>query len=226
MLDLALFRRPTFTAALAGSLCLGLSTLSLMSYLPVVLHDVLGTRALEGALVLLVWSVPSVVVAFCAGLIGRWISPRIQLAAGMALAGAGELLMLGLSPAGSWRHLLAGLLVTGVGTGLLNAGLARASVAVVPPARSGMGAGANNTARYVGAAIGVAVIAAVLGARAPTAAGAADGLDLTLLLCAALGAAAAVLSLLFVRHADFAHAEVPLIPAPGHPRGGPAYDHA
>ena len=40
--------------------------------------------------------------------------------------------------------------------------LAQAAVTVVPPSRSGMGAGANNTARYLGAALGVALVVGLL----------------------------------------------------------------
>jgi hypothetical protein len=44
----------------------------------------------------------------------------------------------------------------------------------VPPARAAMGSGANNTARYLGAAIGVTLVVLVVGAGSP--AGTAEGL--------------------------------------------------
>ncbi|MBV9915063.1 MAG: MFS transporter [Solirubrobacterales bacterium] len=208
LIDLDLFRRPTFVAALGGSLCLGLSVLALFSYLPGLLQDALHTTALTAALALLPWSLVSVLVAWRARTIGRLLAPRMTLAMGMVLCAAGELAMLGLRREDSWRHLLAGLLIAGVGTGLLNAGLARASVAVVPLARSGMGAGANNTARYLGAAIGVAIVAAIVQAQPPTPAGAAHGFDLAAVVCAAFCAAGALIALRLVRQVDFARAEL------------------
>ena len=47
------------------------------------------------------------------------------------------------------------LIVAGLATGVLNALLGREAVASVPPDRAAMGSGANNTARYVGAAVGI-----------------------------------------------------------------------
>jgi hypothetical protein len=52
-------------------------------------------------------------------------------------------------------------------SGVLNAALAREAVASVPPGRGGMGSGANNTARYVGSAIGVSVVAVIAARPGP-----------------------------------------------------------
>ena len=54
-----------------------------------------------------------------------------------------------------------GLLVAGVASGFLNAALGREAVASVPPGRGSVGSGANNTARYVGSALGVTVVSVV-----------------------------------------------------------------
>ena len=54
-----------------------------------------------------------------------------------------------------------GLLVAGVGSGVLNAALGRESVASVPAGQGALGSGANNTARYLGSAVGVTVVAVV-----------------------------------------------------------------
>jgi hypothetical protein len=55
-------------------------------------------------------------------------------------------------------RLLPGLVVLGVGYGAANAALGREAVAHVPVARAGMGSGANNTARYIGAAVGTTLV--------------------------------------------------------------------
>ena len=59
-------------------------------------------------------------------------------------------------------RLLPGLLVVGAANGLLNAALGREAVSSVPPHRAAMGSGANNTARYLGSAIGITVVSIVL----------------------------------------------------------------
>ena len=53
-------------------------------------------------------------------------------------------------------------LVTGLATGVLNAVLGRESVASVPPDRAAMGSGANNTARYLGAACGITLFSVLM----------------------------------------------------------------
>ena len=67
-----------------------------------------------------------------------------------------------------------GLLVAGIASGILNAALGREAVASVPEGRGSLGSGANNTARYVGAALGVTVVS-VVALHTPTAAGLAAG---------------------------------------------------
>jgi hypothetical protein len=51
--------------------------------------------------------------------------------------------------------------LSGIGSGLLNAALPRLAVDSVPAERVAMGSGANNTARYIGSASGVALTIAV-----------------------------------------------------------------
>ena len=54
-------------------------------------------------------------------------------------------------------------MVAGVGSGVLNAALGRMAVASVPAALAAMGSGANNTARYLGSAIGVTAVSVLVG---------------------------------------------------------------
>lgn len=56
-------------------------------------------------------------------------------------------------------RLLPGLFLAGAANGILNAALGRQAVASVPADRTAMGSGANNTARYLGSAIGITVAA-------------------------------------------------------------------
>ena len=49
------------------------------------------------------------------------------------------------------------MVIAGAANGILNAALSRQAVASVTPDRSAMGSSANNTARYLGSAIGLTV---------------------------------------------------------------------
>ena len=80
---------------------------------------------------------------------------------GLALVGAGLLLMSGLEAGDDWTALLAGFLVAGGGIGMVNPALATAAVGVVEPRRAGMASGINSTFRQVGIATGIAAWGAI-----------------------------------------------------------------
>jgi hypothetical protein len=116
--------------------------------------------SLCAGLVLLAWSGTSAVSA----LLARGLPPRLtgsrQLAIGLLGVATGEAAMLGVAQGSAWR-LLPGLVVAGVASGVLNAGLGRQAVAAVPTDRASFGSGANNTARYLGSAIGVTLVVVI-----------------------------------------------------------------
>ena len=100
-----------------------------------------------------------------AGIAGRLTSQvprRLLIAPGFLLIGAGLMLMRGLSPTSGWTHLLAGMIVSGIGGGLVSTPLVSTAVGVVEPARAGMASGINSTLRQVGIATGVAGLGTIL----------------------------------------------------------------
>jgi hypothetical protein len=160
MLDLALFRRPEFAGATIAALASGAGVLSIMSLIPTLLERAMGTSPMTGAFVLLAWSATSSVTAVAA----RWlpVTPRALLTGGLVGCAAGQLAVYGLHADSSISRLLPGMFLAGAANGILNAALGRQAVASVPPDRSAMGSGANNTARYLGSAIGLTICAVIL----------------------------------------------------------------
>ncbi len=69
--------------------------------------------------------------------------------------------MRGAKPDSEWTTLLAGFIVSGIGIGLSNPSIASTALGVVPPARSGMASGINNTMRIAGVSTGIAALGAV-----------------------------------------------------------------
>ena len=170
MLNLGLFRQPAFVAATVAALTTGAGVIALMSYLSGFLVLVLGLTALEAASLMLLWAVTSVVTALLARCLPAGVSGRVQLAVGLLGVAVGQLAMLGVRAGTTWVHFVPGLLVAGVASGVLNAALGREAVASVPPGRGSLGSGANNTARYVGSAVGVTVVSVVAAGSTGTAA--------------------------------------------------------
>jgi hypothetical protein len=129
------------------------------------LQNILGYSALQTGVQFLPFSGAVFVAAALAGRASARVPIRWLIAPGFALVGVGLLLMRGLDAGSGWTHLLAGFIVAGVGTGMINPPLASTAVGVVEPARAGMASGINSTLRQVGIATGVAALASILASR-------------------------------------------------------------
>ncbi|MFE2327224.1 MFS transporter [Streptomyces sp. NPDC059385] len=162
MLDLSLFRSPTFAAVMAAGLLLTGAAFSYLMYVSVWLQSAGGMSPVGAGLALLPMSAAAFVVAAGAGRLLHGVSPRLTIGGGLLLIAVGALLQAWMLDAGDgWAALVPGLLVTGVGVGAATPALAATAMGAVAPARAGMAGGALNTARQLGTALGIAVLGAV-----------------------------------------------------------------
>ncbi len=161
MFDLSLFRKPTFNGAAVAAFAVSSSMFAMFLYLTLYLQTILGFSPLQTGLRFLPVTVVSFVVAAASGNLSARVPVRVLLALGLALTGGGLVLMRGLTVSSGWTALLPGFLVAGAGVGLVNPALASTAIGVVPPQRSGMASGINNTFRQVGIATGIAVLGSI-----------------------------------------------------------------
>jgi len=161
MFDVTLFRKPTFSGASIVAFAVAASMFAMFLYLALYIQTILGYSPLQTGLRFLPFTVISFFVAVASGALSARIPIRLLLSAGMALTAVGLLLMRGLTSSSDWTALLPGFLVAGAGVGLVNPPLASTAIGVVPPQRSGMASGINNTCRQVGIATGIAVLGAI-----------------------------------------------------------------
>lgn len=161
LVEPALLLRPGFLAATLGSLTLGVGMIGVTTFVPTVVQVGLGRGLWEASLVPAVWAVVSVATSLLLRRSPVDVTGPRGIAVVLVLVAAGQALGLGLTAdSGTWR-LVVMMGAAGIGTGVLNAVLGRESVANVPPDRSAMGSGANNTARYLGAAIGITLFVTI-----------------------------------------------------------------
>src|SRR6202011_1729479 len=114
---------------------------------------------------------------------------------GLALVGAGLAGMLVAGGASSWTALLPGLLVTSVGTGLFNPTGSALALEALPDEQSGLAAGASDTFRQTGVAVGMAALGTLVPAGAALGGNLqayVDGLHHALIVSAVLALAGAV----------------------------------
>ncbi|HWE33396.1 MAG TPA: MFS transporter [Solirubrobacteraceae bacterium] len=161
MFDVTLFRKPAFAGAAVVAFTISAAMFAMFLYLVLYIQTILGFSPLQTGLRFLPFTVISFFVAAASGRLTERVPVRLLLGTGMVMVSAGLLLMRGLTPSSHWTALLAGFLISGAGVGLVNPALAATAIGVVPPQRSGMASGINNTFRQVGIATGIAALGAI-----------------------------------------------------------------
>lgn len=227
MLDLGLFRRPSFVAIMIAATLVSASAFAYGVYVSLWLQAGLGYGPVKNGLVLLPMAISAFVVSALTGRFLHDAPPRLTVGGGLLLIGVGAGLLAVLDANSTWVALLPGLIVCGLGVGVCLPPLTGVAMAAVPPERGGMASGAVNTFRQLGLALGIAVLGVTfrtgisdrLTGHVPdphAAAGAlsggrpvvephlaraayASGLNTTFGVAAALGLAAGVIALLFIR---------------------------
>ena len=161
MLDLNLFRRPAMVGSSIVAFTLSASIFAMFLYITLFMQDDLGYGPFAAGIRFLPITMLSFIVAPFAGKLSVRIKSRYLLGTGLLLVAVGLSAHVHVHAASGWTVLLPGFIVTGIGIGTVNPVLASAAISVVPPERSGMASGANNTFRQVGIATGIAGLGAV-----------------------------------------------------------------
>jgi EmrB/QacA subfamily drug resistance transporter len=161
LLDLGLFRKPAFTGATIAGFCLSASIFSMFLYITLFFQNVLGYSPFEAGLRSLPVTGMLLFVSPLSGRLTARVPVRLLLGTGMAFVTVGLALMGTLSDDSGWTALLPGQVLAGIGIGLTTPALASTAVGVVAPQLSGMASGANNTARQLGIATGIAGLGSV-----------------------------------------------------------------
>jgi EmrB/QacA subfamily drug resistance transporter len=139
-------------------------------------QQVLGYSAVEFGIGTAVLAVMVAVGSIAGQAIIQRAGFRAVAAAGMALIGAGSLLLTQVSVGGSYvGDILFGLLACGTGIGLAFVTATVAALAGVAEHEAGLASGLNNTALQIGAALGVAIVTSVAISRSEDFLAANDG---------------------------------------------------
>lgn len=207
MLDPSLFRKPTFAGGLIAAFGLNASIYALFTFIVLYLQQSLHYSAVQAGLRSLALTAAMSIASTIAGRLTTVISARLMIGGGFVLVGTGILLMTGLGPASGWTHLLAGLIIAGLGGGLVTVPLASTAVSVVEISKAGMASGANATARQIGLAAGIAVLGSIFADTSRSSF--THGLNVILVVGAIVAYVCAALSFVLVRRRDFVPPPVP-----------------
>jgi EmrB/QacA subfamily drug resistance transporter len=165
MLDLALFRDPSFTGANLVSLLVSLAMFGVFFYLSLYMQQVLGYTPVQAGLTFLPTTVLIILVAPQAGRLTDRFGARWIVGVGMTLIAISLTAYSRLDATSTFRGIVPGLLTGGVGMAMTMAPTTATTMAAVPANEAGVGSAILNSMRQLGGSLGIAVIGAIMAQR-------------------------------------------------------------
>ena len=204
LMPLRIYSSRTLSAANLVVLMIGAAVFAMWFFLSLYLQQVLGYSPLRAGLAFLPMTLCIVACSTLASRVVTRVGPKPMLVAGMTLQAVGLALLTRISPDGGYlSDVLVPSLLIAIGIGFSFVPVTIAGVTGVASEEAGLASGLVNTSRFVGGALGLAILAALATARTNgdvhhgLAAHAAltGGFELAFGVAAALSAAGAVIAL-------------------------------
>ena len=162
MLDLSLFKNPTFAAANTVMLLVALAMFGIFFFVSLYVQNILGYSATQAGATFLPLTVMIILLAPIAGKLSDRYGSRWPVSLGMTLVAASLLVDSTFAVDSSFWDLLPALLLGGVGMALAMAPTTAAAMGSVPVDKAGVGSAVLNSARQVGGSLGIAVMGAIV----------------------------------------------------------------
>src|SRR5258708_398287 len=163
LVPLSLFKERNFAVANWVSATISFGMLSLFLPITIYMQSARGFSALYTGLTLAPMSLTSMVVAPFAGRLADKVGGKYILTAGISLftVGMGSLAYVA-GPTSTWSTFTLPAIIAGLGMGMTFAPMTTVAMRNISPQLAGAASGVVNTIRQLGAAIGSAVVGAVL----------------------------------------------------------------
>jgi len=161
LVPFSMLKDRAFSACLAIAAAMTFGMYAMLFLTPLYLQSVRGASALVAGIRMLPMSIAFLVVSQMSGGLANKFGPRIPMTAGMAMMGVGLFVLAFVPVVENLLLIDIALVILGCGLGLNTGPVNAVAVATVSAARSGTASGLVNTARMVGATMGVAVLGAV-----------------------------------------------------------------
>jgi EmrB/QacA subfamily drug resistance transporter len=160
LVPLGIFRRRSLVAANGIAMVIGAALFGMYFFLSLYLQQVAGYSPLRTGLAILPAGTMTLAGSLAAARLVARIGAKWQLVVGPVLSAAGLLWMSFLSFGdGYLGHMFVPLALFGLGIGTTFTPMTLTATAGVPPREAGLASGLVNTARQVGGAVGLAVLA-------------------------------------------------------------------
>jgi EmrB/QacA subfamily drug resistance transporter len=164
LLDLALFRNPSFSAASAAVMVLFFALFGFLFLATQYLQFVLGFSPSEAGVRVLPYAAAMIVFAILSARLVLAFGTRRVATLGMLLFAAGLAVAGTVGTDTGYGRLAIAFVIMGAGMGLAGAPATESIMNALPPARANIGSAVNDTTRELGGALGVAVVGSVMSA--------------------------------------------------------------
>jgi len=161
MLDLSLFSRRLFSVATASAVLNYICLYSITFLLPFYLIQGRGLGSAQAGLILTAQPLVMAIVAPLSGALSDRIGSRVLSSVGMLILACGLAFLSRLGVASPVAHVVAGLALAGLGTGIFISPNTSALMGAAPRGRQGIASGILATARNAGMALGVGMAGAI-----------------------------------------------------------------
>ena len=202
MLPLDLFRSGTYVGANLVVLLVALAMFGIFFFVSLYMQNILGYSPVETGAAFLPLTILIILVAPIAGKTSDRIGSRGLMTAGMILIAVQLVMFSRLTVDATFWNLLPAFIIGGVGMSLTMTPSAAAATRSVPVDKSGVGSAVLNSARQVGGTMGVAIMGAIVAAKAGgerTPEAFMRGFESALLVAAAIAVLGAVVAYVLVR---------------------------
>lgn len=166
LFDFTLLNFRGFRYGLMTVLIVALGEFGIFFIFSIYLQTVRALNAFQTGLFFLPFSIVTFIAAPIAGALSSRFGPKWVVTSGMLLEAFSIWLFSRILAVDTpYLYFVPIFMIYGVGVGLAIAQLTNVTLSDIPPQQAGAGSGANNTVRQVGAAIGIAILGAVLASQ-------------------------------------------------------------
>jgi EmrB/QacA subfamily drug resistance transporter len=162
MLDLSLFKIPSFSTSVASAIFNYICVYGILFLMPFYLIQGRGLSPSEAGLLLTAQPVIMAIIAPLSGTLSDRIGTRIPTVLGMLILTIGIFILSRLGHESSHIKIMIALGIAGLGTGAFMSPNNSALMGAAPKNRQGIAAGTLATARNMGMALGVGLVGAIL----------------------------------------------------------------
>lgn len=156
MMDLAIFKKPTFTGAVIASFMLGAGLYAFYAYLTILMQNYIGYTALQTGTRQLLISGFALVLGPIAGVLSSKLPKRWMMSISMLIIAAGLLVMEHqITPTVTFAALWPAFILIGIGGATVNPPMTNAALEEVEPRHLGMASGILNVLLQFGVSFGI-----------------------------------------------------------------------